>query len=50
MACWQPRVRRRLACRYATVHDLQFISAADAAFLNDEDRIIGVMSGKTGRL
>ena len=34
---------------YAAVHDPQFISAADATFMNDEDRVIGLMSGKTAK-
>ncbi len=34
---------------YAAVHDPQFISAPDATFMNDEDRVIGVMSGKTAK-
>ena len=34
---------------YAAVHDPQFISAADATFMNDPDRVIGVMSGKTAK-
>ena len=34
---------------YAAVHDPQFISAAAATFMNDEDRVIGVMTGKTAK-
>jgi hypothetical protein len=34
---------------YAAVHDPQFISAADATFMGDDDRVIGVMSGKTAK-
>ena len=34
---------------YAAVHDPQFISAGDATFMSAEDRVIGVMSGKTAR-
>jgi hypothetical protein len=34
---------------YTAVHDPQFTSAADATFLNDEDRVIGVMTGKTAK-
>ena len=34
---------------YAAVHSPQFISAADATFMNDEDRVIGVMSGRTAK-
>jgi hypothetical protein len=34
---------------YAAVHDPQFISAPDATFMNDEDRVIGVMTGKTAK-
>ena len=30
---------------YAAVHDPQFISVPDATFMNDEDRVIGLMSG-----
>jgi hypothetical protein len=34
---------------YAAVHDPQFIGASDATFMNDEDRVIGVMTGKTAK-
>jgi hypothetical protein len=34
---------------YAAVHDPQFITAADATFMSDDDRVIGVMSGKTAK-
>ena len=34
---------------YTAVHDPQFISVADATFMNDEDRVIGLMSGKTAK-
>ena len=34
---------------YAAVHDPAFISASDAAFLHDDDRVIGLMSGKTAK-
>ena len=34
---------------YAAVHDPQFISASDARFMNDEDRVIGVMEGRTAK-
>jgi hypothetical protein len=34
---------------YAAVHDPEFISAAAAAFMSDEDRVIGVMSGTTAK-
>ena len=34
---------------YAAVHDPQFIGASDATFMNDEDRVIGLMSGKTAK-
>ena len=34
---------------YTAVHDPQFVSAADAAFMNDEDRVIGLMSGKIAK-
>ena len=37
------------ALPYAAVHDPQFISAADATFMRDEDRVIGVMSGTTAK-
>jgi hypothetical protein len=32
---------------YAAVHDPQFISAAAATFMSADDRVIGVMSGRT---
>ena len=34
---------------YAAVHDPQFISASDASFMNDEDRVIGVTMGETAK-
>ena len=34
---------------YTAVHDPQFIRASDATFVNDEDRVIGVMTGKTAK-
>jgi hypothetical protein len=34
---------------YTAVHDPGFISAGDAKFMNDEDRVIGLMSGKTAK-
>jgi Protein of unknown function (DUF3179) len=34
---------------YTAVHDPQFISPAAATFMGDEDRVIGVMSGKIAK-
>ena len=34
---------------YTAVHDPEFISAAAATFMNDEDRVIGVLAGKTAK-
>jgi hypothetical protein len=34
---------------YTAVHDPQFILASDATFMNDEDRVIGVLIGKTAK-
>lgn len=34
---------------YVAVHDPQFISASEASFMSDEDRVIGLMSGKTAK-
>jgi hypothetical protein len=34
---------------YAAVHDPQFISASEATFMSDEDRVIGLMSGKAAK-
>jgi hypothetical protein len=34
---------------YAAVHDPQFISAGAANFMSDDDRVIGLMSGKTAK-
>ena len=34
---------------YAAVHDPQFISAADAAFMTANDRVIGLTTGKTAK-
>jgi Protein of unknown function (DUF3179) len=45
----QPAAPAPARLPYAAVHDPQFISAADATFVNDEDRVIGVMSGATAK-
>ena len=34
---------------YAAVHDPQFVPAAAASYVGDEDRVIGLMSGKTAK-
>ena len=34
---------------YTAIHDPQFISAAEAVFMNDDDRVIGVIAGKTAK-
>jgi hypothetical protein len=34
---------------YTAVHDPQFISVADATFMSGDDRVIGVMVGKTAK-
>ena len=34
---------------YIAVHDPQFISVGAATFMNDEDRVIGLMSGKIAK-
>jgi len=34
---------------YAAIHDPRFIGAPDATFMNDEDRAIDVMTGKTAK-
>jgi hypothetical protein len=34
---------------YAAVHDPQFISVATATFMNDEDRVIGLMAGAVAK-
>lgn len=34
---------------YTAVHNPLFISASDATFMNDDDRVIGVMTGKTAK-
>ncbi len=34
---------------YAAVHDPEFIKPADAAFLHDQDRVIGVTVGRTAK-
>jgi hypothetical protein len=34
---------------YAAVHDPQFISAAEATFMHDDDRVIGLTVGKTAK-
>jgi len=34
---------------YAAVHDPEFISAPAATFMSGDDRVIGLMSGKTAK-
>jgi hypothetical protein len=34
---------------YTAVHDPQFVSAADAAFVSGDDRVIGLTTGKTAK-
>jgi hypothetical protein len=34
---------------YAAVHNPEFISAPAATFMNADDRVIGLMSGKTAK-
>jgi hypothetical protein len=34
---------------YVAVHNPEFISAAAATFMNAEDRVIGLMSGRTAK-
>jgi uncharacterized protein DUF3179 len=34
---------------YTAVHDPQFISVPAATFMNDDDRVIGLMSGKVAK-
>jgi len=34
---------------YAAVHDPEFISASSVTFLNDDDRVIGLMAGTTAK-
>jgi hypothetical protein len=34
---------------YAAVHNPEFISAAAATFMKSDDRVIGLMSGKTAK-
>jgi len=34
---------------YAAVHDPEFIRVADATFMHDEDRVIGLMAGDTAK-
>jgi uncharacterized protein DUF3179 len=34
---------------YTAVHDPEFIGASAATFMNDDDRVIGVMSGKSAK-
>jgi len=34
---------------YVAVHDPEFIRVADAAFMKDEDRVIGLMAGDTAK-
>jgi hypothetical protein len=34
---------------YTAVHDPQFISVPDATFMNDDDRVIGLMNGKIAK-
>ena len=34
---------------YVAVHDPEFLAAADATFMHDDDRVIGLMAGKTAK-
>jgi hypothetical protein len=34
---------------YTAVHDPQFIRVPDATFMNDDDRVIGLMSGQLAK-
>ena len=34
---------------YAAVHNPEFLSASAATFMNPDDRVIGLMSGKTAK-
>lgn len=34
---------------YTAVHDPRFLSAAAAAFLHDEDRVIGIVAGRVAK-
>ena len=34
---------------YVAGHDPEFLAAADAAFMHDEDRVIGLMAGNTAK-
>ena len=34
---------------YAAVHDPEFIRAAEASFVHDEDRVIGLMAGDAAK-
>ncbi len=34
---------------YAAVHDPEFIPAAEASFMSGDDRVIGLMAGKTAK-
>ena len=34
---------------YTAVHDPQFITAADATFMNPDDRVIGLMAGNVAK-
>ena len=34
---------------YVAVHDPAFISAAEASFMNQDDRVIGLMAGKVAK-
>jgi hypothetical protein len=34
---------------YVAVHDPEFLAAADATFMHGDDRVIGIMIGKTAK-
>ena len=34
---------------YVAVHDPEFLAAGDAMFMHDEDRVIGLMAGKSAK-
>ena len=44
---FQPPAAWPQALSYTAIHNPQFISSSQATFLHDEDRVIGVMAGKS---
>jgi hypothetical protein len=48
-AAAQPAPSPAASLPYVAVHDPEFLAAAAATFMHDEDRVIGLMTGNTAK-